>query len=290
MRPSSFQYLSPDSLEGAVSLLHKYGSSAKVLAGGQSLIPLMAFRQVRPSVLVDLRKIQPLAAYELRGSTLTVGSMVTHRTVELDSRVTSRCAMLAEALDLVGHVAIRNFGTVGGSIAHADPAAEWPAVALALDAQMTIATVGGFRVVRAEDFFTDWMTTCMAADEILVNMEVPLPDRGTGSAFEEIARRHGDFAIVGVAAAITVDGPLVTRARIALAGAGTTPLRARSAEALLVGCSPDPSSLESVGNAAYSDADPIADLHGDETYKRRLAAVLTRRAVAGAYRRARQAR
>lgn len=289
MKPSSFRYLSPDSLDEAISLLREHGGSAKVLAGGQSLIPLMAFRQVRPSVLVDLRKIEPLTAYELRGRRLTVGSMVTHRTVELDKRVTSRCVMIEEALDLVGHVAIRNFGTVGGSIAHADPAAEWPTVALALDAQMTIATLRGFRVVRAAGFFTDWMTTCMAADEILVNMEMDLPDRNTGSAFEEVARRHGDFAIVGVAAVVTVDGPMVTRARIALAGAGATPLRARSAEPLLVGRLPDPPSLESVGEAASLDADPMADLHGDENYKRCLVSVLTRRAVARAYRRARDA-
>ena len=286
LRPASFRYVAPDSLEEAISSLHENKGSAKVLAGGQSLVALMAFRLVRPSVLVDLRRIRSLTSYHLRGDTLSIGSMVTHRTVELDRRITSRCTMLEEALDLVGHVAIRNVGTVGGSIAHADPAAEWPAVALALGAQMTIAGPAGFRVVSAEEFFVDWMTTCMATDEVLVSTEITLPGSGTGSAFEEVARRHGDFAIVGAAATVTVVDSVVTSARIALAGAAPTPIRARSAETLLTGSPISAATLETVGEAASAEADPIADLHGSESYRRRLASVLARRAVDRAYHRA----
>ncbi len=281
-----FQYLAPDSLDEAITLLVEHGEDAKLLAGGQSLVPLMAFRMVRPSVLVDLRKIEALHNYRLDGDLLTIGSMVTHRRVELDRAATARCAMLAEAIEQVGHVAIRNFGTVGGSLAHADPAAEWPAVALALDGHLTIAGPAGSRVARAADFFIDWMTTSLAPDEVLTQVRIALPSPGTGSAFEEVSRRHGDFAIVAAAAVITVAGPVITRARIALAGAALTPIRARSAEAVLVGSSLTAEDLQAAGEAASTDIDPVADLHGSETYRRRLAAALTRRSVAHAYRRA----
>ena len=286
MKPAPFRYFSPESLDEALFLLREHGESAKLLAGGQSLVPLMAFRLARPSVLIDLRRVEPLTGYDLASDILTIGSMVTHRAIELDERVTSRCAMIEEALAVVGHVAIRNVGTVGGSLAHADPAAEWPAVALALDAEMTIIGSSGARVVPADDFVTGWMTTCMAEDEILTSVKMSLLGQGSGSAFEEVARRHGDFAIVGVAAVIQVDDGVVTDARIALAGAATRPIRAKTAESVVVGSLLSPATVEQAGEAAASDADPLEDLHGTAAYKRRLAAVLTRRAVARAYQRA----
>ncbi|MCY4622513.1 MAG: xanthine dehydrogenase family protein subunit M [bacterium] len=286
MKPAPFVYFSPDSLEEALSLLTEYGESAKVLAGGQSLLPLMAFRLVRPSVLIDLRNIADLCRYRFADDRLTIGAMVTHRTIEFDHRLTGRCDVLAEALAVVGHVAIRNVGTVGGSLAHADPTAEWLAVALALGGQMTVTGPGGARRVAADNFCAGWMTSCLSPDEILTELQLEMPGPRTGSAFEEVARRHGDFAVVGVAATVEIAEETITGARIALAGAASTPIRARLAEALLVGGALSSSDLEEAGEAAAAEADPVADLHGSEDYKRHLARVLTRRAVARAYRRA----
>lgn len=286
MKPAPFRYFAPYSLDEALSLLREHGDSAKVLAGGQSLLPLMAFRLVRPSLLVDLRNIGTLQRYRLAGNRLTIGAMVTHRSVELDDRLTGRCDMLAEALAVVGHVAIRNVGTVGGSLAHADPTAEWLAVALALEGKMTVIGPGGSRRVAAADFVTGWMTSCLLPDEILAEVQLEMPGSGTGSAFEEVARRHGDFAVVGLAAVVTVEGEAITGARIALAGAAPTPIRARRAEALLVGSRLSASDLDAAGESAASQADPMADLHGNEEYKRHLTRVLTRRVVERAYRRA----
>ena len=287
MRPASFEYYAPNSLGEAITLIRDHRESAKVLAGGQSLLPMMAFRLVRPTVLVDLRRIETLSTYRLAGDTLKIGSMVTHRTVELDRLVMSRCAVLEEAIELVGHVAIRNIGTVGGSLAHADPAAEWAAVVLALESQITIFGPDGYRVVEADQFFTGWMSTCLAEDEVLTEITLTLPGDSSGSAFEEVARRHGDFAIVAVAAVVDVTDSVVAGARIALAGAASTPIRARAAESLLLGTSPGVSDLVEVGAAAAAEADPMPDLHGSEDYKRHLVAVLTRRAVRRAYERAR---
>ena len=288
MKAAPFDYFAPESLQEALELLGEHRGSAKVLAGGQSLVPLMAFRMVRPSVVIDLRNVKSLSAYDLTDDTLTIGSMVTHRAVELDQRTISKCSMLEEALAVVGHVAIRNVGTVGGSLAHADPAAEWPTVALALDAEMTIASSSGLRVVRADEFVTGWMTTCMADDEILTAVEMRLPgsNTGTGSAFEEVARRHGDFAIVGAAAVVSVDDSVVSAVRIALGGVAMTPMGPTAAESLLVGRSLSSIELAEVGDAAAAETNPISDLHGSVSYKRRLAAVLTRRVVSRAYERA----
>ena len=286
MRPAPFRYFAPDSLEEALSLLCEYGEEAKLLAGGQSLLPLMAFRLVRPAVLIDLRNIEKLGNYRLEADRLTIGSMVTHRTIELDEQLTSRCDMLAEALDVLGHTAIRNVGTVGGSLAHADPAAEWLAVALALEARVMVTGPRGTRSVAAENFATGWMASCLSPDEILTEVCLDMPGTGTGSAFEEVARRHGDFAVVGAAAVVTVAGEAIESVRIALAGAASTPIRTPRAEALLAGSIPSAQELEAAGEAAASHTDPVADLHGSEDYKRHLSRVLTRRAVARAYRRA----
>lgn len=269
-----------------MALLGKYGESAKVLAGGQSLLPLMAFRLVRPAVLVDLGRIEALRRYELAGDRLRIGSMVTHRTIELDHRITSRCDMLREALDVLGHVAIRNVGTVGGSLAHADPAAEWLAVALAMDGRIIVTGPAGSRDVAADSFATGWMTNCLSPDEIVTGIRLDMPGADTGSAFEEVARRYGDFAVVGVAASVSVAGEVVTGARIALAGASSTPIRAYGAEALLTGTTLSGPDLDAACEAAASETDPMADLHGSVEYKRHLTRVLIRRAVRSAHRRA----
>ena len=286
MIPAPFSYFAPDSLDEALSLLGEHGDSAKILAGGQSLLPLMAFRLVRPAVLVDLGRIEALGHYELAGDRLTIGAMVTHRTIELDHRITSRCDMLREALDVLGHVAIRNVGTVGGSLAHADPAAEWLAVALAMDGRIMVTGPQGNREVAADRFATGWMTSCLAPDEIVTGVRMDMPGAGTGTAFEEVARRHGDFAVVGVAARVSVAGEVITGARIALAGASSTPIRAHRAEAVLVGTALSGPDLDAACEAAASETEPVADLHGSVDYKRHLAGVLTRRTVRRAYRRA----
>lgn len=286
MIPAPFSYFAPDSLEEALSLLGEHGDSAKILAGGQSLLPLMAFRLVRPAVLVDLGRIEALGRHELAGDRLTIGAMVTHRTIELDHRITSRCDMLREALDVLGHVAIRNVGTVGGSLAHADPAAEWLAVALAMDGRIMVTGPRGSRDVAADGFATGWMTSCLAPDEIVTGVRLNMPGTGTGTAFEEVARRHGDFAVVGVAARVSVAGEAITGARIALAGASSTPIRAHRAEALLAGTALSGPDLDAACEAAASETEPVADLHGSVEYKQHLALALVRRAVRRAYDRA----
>lgn len=280
MKPPPFEYVAPRSLDEAVAALVEHGEDAKVLAGGQSLMPLLAFRLARPSVLVDLNGIAELDYHRLDGDTLVLGALARQRDVERIPGLGERCAMVAEAVGHVGHVAIRNRGTVAGSIAHADPAAEWPALALALDAELDVVGPSGRRTVPARDFFVTYFTTAKEPDEIVAEVRVPLPNGRSGSCFLELARRHGDFAIVGVAALVALaDDGTIGGARLALIGVGDKAVRATEAEAVLAGREPAEALLAEAAAAVGEATSPSDDLHATADYRRHAARVLTRRAL-----------
>jgi carbon-monoxide dehydrogenase medium subunit len=280
VKPPPFEYFAPDSLEEALALLAQYGDDAKPLAGGQSLVPVLNFRLARPAVLVDLNRIDALAGIEADEPGLRIGAMTRQRSAERDALVRRHAPLIAEALPHVAHPQIRNRGTIGGSIAHADPAAELPALALALEATLRLRSAASERTVAARDFFTGLFATALASDELLVEVAVPpLPPR-SGCAFEEVARRHGDYALLAVAALVALDdaGRCVD-ARLAYVGAGPGPLRAAAAEAALAGRRIDDAAVRDAADAAFREVDPGGDVHASAAYRKALARVLTTRAI-----------
>ena len=290
MKPPPFEYHAPASLEEAVALLGEHGDEAKVLAGGQSLVPLLAMRLARPAHLVDINDVAGLDAIADRGDHLAFGATVRERSAERSAVVREKVPLLAEALPLVGHVAIRNRGTVGGSMAHADASAELPAVALATEADMVVRSGRGQRSMAAEEFFTGHFTTAMADDECLVEVRIPVSPRGAGWSFQEVARRHGDFALVGVGAMVVLDGDgAITEGRVCLMGVADRPVRARKAEAALVGARPTAETFAAAATEATAELEPSSDVHGSAAFRRHLAAVTVRRALAEAAARARTA-
>ena len=287
MKPPRFEYEAPGSVAEALALLGRHGDQAKVLAGGQSLTPLLNFRLVRPQVLVDLNEIAELAGIREVDGMLAIGAMTRQRAVETSDVVRRRCPLLADAVPQIGHVQIRNRGTIGGSLAHADPAAELPAVVAALDGRMVVRGPAGERVLTTEQFFVSYLTTALETGELLVEVRLPVAAPRTGAAFVEVSRRHGDFALVGVAATVTLDETGVcVGCALALTGVGPTPIVARAAASTLVGSRPTPAMLEEVGRRAASDLRPDSDLHASSEYRQHVAGVLARRALGHAVERA----
>jgi aerobic carbon-monoxide dehydrogenase medium subunit len=287
MKPPRFDYLNPRSIDEALGVLARHGHDAKVLAGGQSLVPLLSFRLVRPAYLVDLNDVGRLAGIRLDDGHLAIGAMTRQRAVEMSPLVREHCPLLAEAMPQIGHVQIRNRGTIGGSLAHADPAGELPAVVAALDGELVLRSARGQRVLKPERFFVAYLTTAAAPDELLVEVRVPVVPPRTGSAFLEVSRRHGDFALVGVAATVTLDeAGVCTAAAIALTGVGPTPVVARDTARALVGDWPAPAAFEEAGRRVAERLQPDSDLHASSDYRRQLARVLTRRALGRAAERA----
>jgi carbon-monoxide dehydrogenase medium subunit len=283
LKPAPFRYHAPGTIEEALESLAEHGDEARPLAGGQSLVPMMAFRLARPSVLIDLNRIGELSGVRVGDSSIGFGAMVRERTAERSPAVRQGLPLLARALPLIGHEAIRSRGTIGGSMSHADPAGELPAVAVASGAEMLLrAARSPERVVAAEEFFVGHFTTALEADELLVEVRFPRPAEGTGAAFEEMARRHGDFAIVGVAAVLHVSSGSIDHARVVLTGVGATPVRVAGAEPVLVGASPGEDLFDEAAGAAIQDLDPPSDLHGSAAYRRHVAGILIRRALARA--------
>ncbi len=278
MKPAPFDYIAPHSLDEAVAALARGGADAKVLAGGQSLIPLLNFRLARPSLLVDLNRVAELAYVRPHERGLAVGAMARQVEVERGDGLADLQPLLVEAIGYVGHLAIRSRGTLGGSLAHADPAAELPAVAVCLDAALSVVGPRGRRTIPAEDFFVGYLTTLLEPDEILVEAYFPRLRPHTGQAWVEFARRHGDFALAGVAVSLCLDGDAVRDARIVLTGVGGKPERAREAETLLIGGSVA-ERASAAANAARSSIDPDADIHATKEYRVHLAGVLTERAI-----------
>ena len=281
MKPPPFDWYAPRSLEEAAALLTEHGDDAKLLAGGQSLIPLLSLRLARPAVLVDLNGVAELTGIDAGATTTTVGAMTRHRTLERSADIARTVPLLAAAAPYIGHVAIRSRGTVGGSLSHADPAAELPAVALALDAIFTARSTKGEREITAADFFAGYFTTALEPDEVLTGIRFPNAAPGTGVSVQEMARRHGDFAMVAVAASVTNGGDT----RIALINVADRPVRATEAEAAHRGGA----SIDEVAALATKDLSPVSDLHASSAYRTSVAAVLVRRALTEATARARSA-
>lgn len=288
MKPAPFRYFAPDDLDQALALLDEHGWDARPLAGGQSLIPAMNFRLAQPAVLVDLGRIASLRGIEVTPEGgLRIGAMTTQSTVERDERVAHCCPLLHEALPWIAHASIRNRGTVGGSIAHADPAAELPAIALTLGATLHLSGSAGPRSVAATDFFLGLMATAVEPGELLTAIELaPTPPR-SGHAFEEVARRHGDYALVGCATRVELaDDGTVRDARIGLLSVADTPVLATEAAEALRGCRPDEAAIDAAAAAATAAADPPGDIHASPQYRRHLVGVLVRRTLTRAVARA----
>jgi CO/xanthine dehydrogenase FAD-binding subunit len=290
MKPAPFEYYRPETLEEGLHLMAEHGDQAKPLAGGQSLIPAMNFRLARPAVLVDINEIRELSFIEEKGGELLVGGLARQRDVERSPLVRRVAPLLHETMPFVAHLAIRNRGTVGGSLAHADPAAELPAVAVALGARLRARSRTGDRWIPADDFFKGLFSTALNADELLVEIAVPrLADR-SGCAFEEVSRRHGDYALAGSAAVVTLDAQgRCEYGRVVLLSVGDRPVVAEHAERTLRGAVPSPDLITAAAEAvANHDIDPPADIHASRAYRRHLAGVLTRRALSRAVARARE--
>ena len=288
MKPAAFEYFAPATVDQALALLAAHGGEAKPLAGGQSLIPAMNFRLARPRALVDLNRIAELTYIRSAKGGTTIGAMTRQRAVEQSDVVARGAPLLAEAMPAIAHPQIRNRGTIGGSLAHADPSAELPAVMLALDAAFRARSVTGERTIPASEFFKGMLETALAPDELLVEIGLrPMPDR-SGTAFLEVARRHGDYALVGIAVAVTLDGQgRCKAARIALLSVGDGPVLAVEAGKTLTGQVPSAEMVRAAADAAATrDVDPPSDIHASAAYRRRLVAVLTRRALGRAFERA----
>ncbi|HEX4962641.1 MAG TPA: xanthine dehydrogenase family protein subunit M [Thermoanaerobaculia bacterium] len=288
MKPAPFEYQAPASLEAALDLIAHRGGEAKLLAGGQSLIPVMNFRLAEPALLVDINKLSELA-FIRRGEDggLAVGALTRQRRLERDPLVAEVAPLLHETVPFIAHPQIRNRGTLGGSLAHADPAAELPAIAVALRARLRLRKAGGERWVNATDFFTGLFSTALELDEILVEVAIPpLPPR-TGWSFLEIARRHGDYAQVGIAALVTLDEAGTCReARLVFLSAGDVPVVAMDAARLLAGQEITPQSIAAAAERAAQEIRPFGDVHATAEFKRHLARVLTGRALRKAAERA----
>jgi len=280
VKNAPFEYHAPRSVEEVVALLAEHGDEGKVLAGGQSLVPLLAMRLARPSQLVDINEVAELSGIRaLDGTGVGFRTLTRHRDAERSSLVAERLPVLAEALPMIGHVSIRNRGTVGGSIAHADASAELPAVAVATGAEMVVRSVRGERVVPADEFFVSHFTTSLDDDELLTEVRMPSGPAGSGWAFHEIARRHGDFALVGVAAMVCLDGDRVRESRVALMGVADRAIRASGAEAMLGGQPARADSFAAAAREATANLKPASDIHGSEEFRRHLAGVAVRRAL-----------
>jgi aerobic carbon-monoxide dehydrogenase medium subunit len=280
VKPAPFEYHAPATPAEAVDLLSALGDGAKVLAGGQSLVPMLALRLAVFDHLVDLRRVVGIRGIERQDGTVRIGAATTQAVIERSPAVAAAVPLVARATPLIGHFQIRNRGTLGGSLAHADPAAEYPAVALALDAEMEILSAQGSRRVPAADFFTGLWTTAVADDELLTAVTFPVWEGSCGFAVDEVARRHGDFALAGACVAVGLDGDgRVERCAIGLFGLGPVPLRARSAEAAAVGTAVGDVEPDALGRAATADlAEVPADLHAPADYRRRVGAVTVARA------------
>jgi len=288
VKPAPFRYFAPATLVEALALVAEYGDEAKVLAGGQSLIPTMNFRLAQPGVLIDLNNITELFFVQPNNDGgLRIGAMTRQRTIEREPLIAERAPLLHATMPHIAHVQIRNRGTIGGSLAHADPAAELPAVAVALDAQLRMQNQSSERWIAARDFYVGLFTTDLAPDEILVEIAIPPMPAHTGWSIQEFARRRGDYAIVGVAAIVTLDEVgQCSAARLVLLSVGEGPVTAHQAMAMLLGERPTASLIQAAAQtAAMVDIDPNQDIHASVAYRRHLAQVLSQKALTQAFQR-----
>jgi carbon-monoxide dehydrogenase medium subunit len=288
VKPAPFDYHCPGELSEAVAILQQYGDEAKVLAGGQSLIPLLSLRLSRFDHLVDLRAIEELRGVTTDNGSIRVGAMTTQANLAR-SEDAAAVPLLGKATSHIGHYQIRNRGTIGGSLAHADPAAEYPAVALALDASFEVVGPSGSRRIPAADFFMSTWVTAIEPDEVLVAAHFPVWSGNCGWAVAELARRAGDFAMCGAVCGIQLDGQRVNRAALALFGVASAPVRAHAAESVLTGTSVDDLDLTEIGTAVAASLDPPSDVHASGEQRRRMAKTLVPQVLAAAIDEARNA-
>jgi len=279
MKLSPVDYEAPRTVAEALDLLAEHGDEASVLAGGQSLIPLLALRLAQPAVLIDINGVEGLSGVSTTDGWVTIGATTREYMAEESATIAESVPLLAAALPLIGHEAIRSRGTVGGSLAHADPAAELPAVARALNAEFVVRGPSGERVVPAAEWFEGYLTTSRGPDELLTEVRFLAARPGTGTSFQEVARRHGDFAMVGLATSVTLKVGTITDARLAFAGVSDVPARATAAEELLEGERPTAELFDEAARVAAADLDPPSDLHGSAEYRKKVAAALVRRGL-----------
>ena len=280
MKPNAFEYFAPNTVKEAVGLLEKYEDEAKILAGGQSLVPIMNFRLGRPEVLVDINGIKDLDYIKGEGEALLIGALTRERDLEQSPLVKEKCPILAEAVSFIGHVPIRNRGTVGGSLVHADPSSELPTVICCLDGEMKVVGPSGERVLEPEEFFLTYLTTSLEPSEILVEVRILTLPQNTAWSFVELSRRSGDFAIVGVATLLFMeDGGVCKEARIALGGVAPTPVRAEEAEELLSGQVITDELIKAAGEEAAEATETEPDYHASAEYRKDMARVFVQRGL-----------
>jgi CO/xanthine dehydrogenase FAD-binding subunit len=284
MKPAKFDYYDPRSLEEALALLDTHQGDGKILAGGQSLMPLLNMRLARPNIVVDINRIKELNYVRASDGGIVIGALARQRALQTERLIAERMPILQEAAYYIAHPQIRSRGTICGSIAHADPAAELPALALALEAEMTLSSAKGARSVGAETFFQSFFTTALAANEILTEVRFPAPPKDSAWSVLEISRRHGDFAIVGIVAGLALDPDrqVIAQARLVYFGVGPTPIRVKAAEEVLIGQHAEEAAFEAAAQSAKQGIDPSNDIHASEEYRRAVAASLTKRALRAA--------
>jgi CO/xanthine dehydrogenase FAD-binding subunit len=283
VKPARFDYFDPRTFEEAVEVLASAGGEAKIMAGGQSLMPLMNMRLVRAPVIVDINRVAGAGYVKAWNGGIAFGATARQRTLEWDTTVGDSLPILKTAVQHIGHAQIRSRGTVCGSIAHADPAAELPALALALDAELDVQAKRGKRTISAAEFYVDYLTTSLEPDEILVETRFPASPKGMAWSFKEVSRRHGDFAMVGIVAGLAVRGGAISDARLTYFGVGGTPVRCRDVEASLRGQPPGNEAFAAAAAAIQPLLDPSDDVHATAAYRRSVAGVLTQRALSEAW-------
>ena len=287
MIPSAFEYSAPTSLAEAQTLLDRHGGGAKVLAGGHSLVPMMKLRQTEVRHLIDLGRISDLSYIREQDGGMAIGAMTTYYQLESSQAIRNRYPVLVEAVSQVADLQVRNKGTIGGSLAHADPAADLPAVVLALEGQIRSASSGGQRTIEAGDFFVDLLTTALRENEILTEVRLPALPAGTGSSYKKFANKASHFAIVGIAAIVTLSGGRCQRVRVGITGAGAKPTRAGEVERALEGKEPTEDNLNQAAQQASHGIDFLGDIHASSEFRAHLTQVFTRRALTEAVSRAR---
>jgi carbon-monoxide dehydrogenase medium subunit len=280
VKPAPFEYLAARTQDDALVLKAEHGGDARFLAGGQSLVPVLNFRLAQPRVLIDINDVAGASGVALAGDTVRIGALTRYRDLQREALIARHCPLIAEALPHIAHPQIRNRGTIGGNLCHADPASELPAIMLALGARLRLCAVGGERTLASQDFFNGALSTALKDDEMLVEIILPVTKPRTGTSFLEVARRRGDFAMMGIAASITVDERGTCQAaRLAYCGAGDGPVLGSRASAALIGCTLNEQDIEEAARLAMQEVDPSGSVHASAEYQRHLSGVLTKRAL-----------
>jgi aerobic carbon-monoxide dehydrogenase medium subunit len=282
MKPASFDYARPNSVQAALKILAERSAGAKIIAGGQSLVPMMNFRLARPECLIDINRIGELDFHKVEGGELIIGALARHATLFASNVVRGACPLMAEAYQYVSHGPIRNRGTLCGNLCHADPASEMPAVMLAVDAQLVLRSARSVRRVVGRDFFRGIYQTAIEPDELLMEVRIPVVPSGQGWGFQEMSIRKGDFALAGVATTLSVAKGRIAAAAISICGVGDRAQRLPSAEAMLIGHAPDTGTFRKAGDAAAAAVEPQSDVNADKEYRRDLVRTLVTRALADA--------